>query len=265
MPRQARGRYTMSLIFDCHILGDDEPLHEVPTLPDGAAGAILFGPHASARRRELSGWAQAQQWGHAEPLDRVVGQAHAVFPTQSAQVVELQLAQDLFDEFLKRPREWWPVCDALRNSKRVLKLKLPPGQGCAAGIKQVVKHFFDTHFWIDPFVHGPVDGWQAQVRLATQVNLSVSTLGLFPGPESLWDEAKAREALHFLVGEVGAARLLFASGESWAGYLGGKSSAKRAWLEQSGEFDNREMELVFQLNAKLLFIEDDTQSLSADL
>jgi len=255
----------MTPFFDCCVVADDEPFHEEPVLAPGATGAILFGPHALARRREISGWAPDQNWAHAEILDRVVGQAHAVFPTQSAQVVDLHLAPDLFDEFLKRPREWWPVCDALRNSKRALRLKLPPGQGCAAGIKQVVKHFFDTYFWIDPFVFGPVDGWQAQVRLATQVNVSVTTLGLFPGPNGLWSEDQAQEALHYLVGEVGAARLLFASGEPWAGYLGGQSVAKREWLEKSGAFDSRELELVFQLNAKLLFVEDDTQSLSADL
>lgn len=248
--------------MDLAVLAPDDLLSEAPVLPQGLVGAILFGSEAKPRREEAFRWRPDLRWRHAEALDRVVGESHASFPSHSAFVIDLTLPPGILEDWLKRPEAWWPLCQALRGTPRLVRLNLPPGSQHAAHVKQIVRRFPDARFWIDPFVYGPHPGWQAQVRLAENRNVFLTTRGLLPGPGGLWDEGQIVEALHFLVGEVGAGTLLYASGASWEDLLAGRTEAGRAWLADCGQLDGDELMLVFCETAQTLLGESDTSLLS---
>ncbi|MCW8130329.1 MAG: hypothetical protein KIS92_08275 [Planctomycetota bacterium] len=220
-----------------------------PELPEGFEGAVLHGLNAKNIRDEYSRWHPTRMWKHAEGMDRIVGETHASFPSRSAVLVDLEMPGDDLLLWLKSPAEWWPLCESLRNTKRYLRVRLPAGTGAVSLFKQVVKRFRYTHFWIDPFIHGPAPGWQGHVRLAEHENVWLSTLGLFPGEGARWSAREASEAMNFLVGEVGAGRLIYASGLEWESVSLGVDKPFREWIEQQPELEDPERPLVLNRNA----------------
>lgn len=235
--------------FDASVTVPDGSHGGSPKLPEGFEGALLQGPNAKVIRDEFHRWHPAKMWRHAETLDRIVGETHAAFPSRSAAMIDLTLSTEDFELWIKSPAEWWPICESLRNAKRYLRVHLPAGVSSVSLFKQVVKRFRYTNFWIDPFVHGPSDGWQGHVRLAEYENVWLSSLGLVPLPESKWSEVSATEALNFLIGEVGAAKLVYASGLHWDEIAEGKDRPLREWFEQHAEFEDPERPLVLSRNA----------------
>lgn len=250
--------------FDCIVRAPLEPAQEEPYVPEGLAGAIFFGPASKQRREEFERWLPRTHWRHAEELDKIVGETNARFPSRSAEVVDLTVTGDELDDWLRSPTEWWPLCESLRGSGRMLRLHLPEGAKSVAGAKQIVRRYYRTRFWIDPFVFGPAFGWQGHVRLAQYENVYLTTCGLFPGEGSPWSPDAAEEALRFVVGEVGASVLLYGSGLAWEQVADGLDRPVRAWLSETKAFDDDERKLVLEENAKALF-ERPTDDLTADI
>jgi hypothetical protein len=225
---------------------------EAPTLPVGLAGALLFGSEGKARCDELMRWFPESIWRHAETLELIVGEDHARFPSRGATVIDLCLNEKYRDASLAHPPDWWPLCYPLRDTQRWIRLTLPPGSQVVVRVKQILKRYPETLFWLDPFANGPQPGWQGHVRLAEWPNAVISTLGLFPG-RSAWTAEQAEDALAFVVGEVGAAKLLYASGCSWSDLACGRDRPAREWLESTPRLDDRERDLVLTENARRRF------------
>jgi hypothetical protein len=213
----------------------------------------MFGSDAKLRREECYRWDPNRWWQYGEPLDRIVSESNARFPSRAAQVVDLQLDPMRLTQWLKQPSEWWPLCESLRGSSRLLRLHLPVGTAVLASVKKVVTSFPYTTFWLDPFVHGPEPGWLGQVRLASFPNVIITTLGLIPIEDSRWEEDEAQEAMRFTVGEVGASMLLYASGLSWEEVIAGEDRPYREWLLETPKLDDEERQLVLVGNAKRIF------------
>jgi hypothetical protein len=242
--------------FDAWVRMPVEPL-EPAAAPSGLAGALIAGPEAARRRTELERRFPDRLWRHVEPLARIVGVNHAGFPSHSATVVDLQLTgEDLFER-LNQPAAWWPLCEPLRGGARLLRLDLGAGAALVAAAKRLVNHHPEVTFWIDPFARGPVSGWQGQVRLAEHTNVLLSTRGLFPcemkGRAALWPEEAAEFAVRFLVGEVGAGALLYASELSWDDLRAGRDALFRGWLDSVPSLDPVERDLVLLGNARRVF------------
>lgn len=238
---------------DIYIDAPTYPLNESPAFPEDLEGLVLFGTDAKLRREECYRWDPKRWWQHAEMLDRIVSESNARFPSRAAQVVELELEPERLIYWLKRPSEWWPLCESLRGSNRILRIHIPAGTAALVSAKKLVNNFPYTTFWLDPFIYGPIDGWQGHVRLASYSNVFISTLGLIPMSASRWDDDEAQEALHFTVGEVGAGQLLYASGVSWDELISGQDKQYREWLADSTELDDEEFQLVMAGNAKRVF------------
>jgi hypothetical protein len=239
--------------IDCHVhLERPDPIHP----PEGCLGVVLFGPGAKGQRQQLESSGDGVLWRHAESLERIVGEAHACFPSRTAAMIDLHLGSRLL-EGLEKPAEWWPLCYPLRCTSRLIRLNLPPGAKIVAKVKQVLRRHPETFFLFEPFVHGPVEGWQAHVRMAERANVWISTLGFSSHLHAGWGEREIREALHFVVGEVGAARLLYASGMDWFRFANGEDAEFREWLGEQSIFAPREADLVLFENAwRLLHVEE---------
>jgi len=96
-----------------------------------------------------------------------------------------------------------------------------------------------------------VPGWQAHVRMAECANVWLTTLGLLPGPHCRWPRAAdLAEALYFAIGEVGAGKLLFASGLTCDALA---SVDPPSWLASVQTLDDPERELILSANARELF------------
>jgi hypothetical protein len=81
------------------------------------------------------------------------------------------------------------------------------------------------------------------VRLAELENVWITTLGLLPGSSARWTEAAAvEEALYFTTGEVGAAKLLLATGWTTEEAAGAESPSR--WLAEIKALDEAEKTLV---------------------
>ena len=166
--------------FDAYVIAPEAPYGDKITLPKGFSGALFFGPAARLCREDFAHHNPEPLWRHAEPLDRIAGATHVSFPSLQANAVDLTLEPAIRDEWLKKPAEWWPLCDALRLTGSLLRLKLPPGAQCLVHAKQILKRFSKTQFWVDPFLHGPCEGWMGHVRLGEFPNCHLTTLGLNP-------------------------------------------------------------------------------------
>lgn len=265
----------MTDCFDAYVTAPPDAQGQAPPVPEGLTGAVLFGPEAKPRCEEFSRWVPGRVWRHAETLERIAGESHATFPSRSADVVDLELAEDELVDWLRTPDEWWPLASALRASGRFLRLRLPPGLTAVPGAKHVIKKYSNVLFWLDPFLHGLVNGWQAQVRLAELPNVILTTLGLLPEDLAVdaadgtpvrldarkftsrrtaeWTVETAQEALRFVRGEVGAGVLLFAGGADWDDLDAPPQRAFRRWLAECPEFDAEERKLVMLENARKFF------------
>lgn len=243
----------MSKFIDCHVqIEQPQPVHP----SDDCLGVVLFGPGAKSQRRQFETSGDGMLWRHAELLERIVGEAHACFPSRNAAVIDLHLGARL-NEALAKPTEWWPLCYPLRCTSRLVRVNLPQGAKVVAKVKQVTRRHPETFFVFDPFVHGPGDGWQAQAKMAERANVWITTLGFSPFLHTGWKKSEIREALHFVVGEVGAARLLYASGTDWRSFVEGEDAAFREWLAGQSVFEPREADLVLFENAWRLLHADE--------
>ncbi len=243
----------MLRFIDCHVrMEQPQTLRPIAD----CLGVVFYGAATGSLGLPADVSGDGVLWRHAESLDRIVGESHARFPSRASAVIDLQLGPRLLDA-LAKPAEWWPLCYPLRGTSRLIRLSLPPGAHLVAKVKQVLRRHPETFFLFDPFVHGPVEGWQAQVRMAEWANVFITTLGLSPSLCKGWREEEIGQALHFVVGEVGAARLLYASGGDWAALGERDDVAFREWMAGQPVFDSREVELVFSENAwRLLHSEE---------
>jgi hypothetical protein len=215
-------------------------------------GAILFGASAAEQRRLCSAVRAGGLWLHAEPLACLVGPTDPRFPSTAPAVLDLQLPVDNLPAQLRKPvSDWWPLANAAAANGQLLRLNLPPGAHTAVGVRKLAQRFPHTRFLLDPFRHGPVPGWQAQVRLAEWENVWLTTLGLVPGAPCRWPhDEDVEEAFYFATGEVGAGRLLFASGRRWEDLLSAPFPTQ--WLSRIRCLDDAQRALVLEGNAREL-------------
>ena len=239
----------MAQWVDLHVEAPGAVARAAEELPPGAAGAVLFGPSAERFAAELSARHPGLLWRHAAIIPPLSSGAQGAAPPPSAHVAHLSLdaaapggSRDL--ESLRSLLSWLQ-----QPPRRLIRLALPPGTRTVARVKHLVRRFPQARFLLDPFVHGPLEGWQAHVRLAENANVWLSTLGLDPFAATSWSEAAAEEALDFLVGEVGSAKLLYASGDSWPDWQLDRRRRFRDWLGTRKSLDPREAEMVLWQSA----------------
>ena len=236
--------------FDAYLVAPQQPAE---TPPPQLTGAILYGPGAAEQRRVCSTWHAGGLWHDAGTLDCLVGPGDPRFPAGAPLVVDLQLPSGELPRCLKKPAaDWWPLANGLAGSRQFLRLNLPPGAATAAGVRKLAQRFPRTRFVLDPFRHGPAPGWQAQVRLAECPNVWLTTLGLLPGGACRWPRAEeVAEAFYFTTGEVGASRLVLASGWRWEDLL--SLALAPQWLARVECLDDAERELIMETNAGDVF------------
>jgi hypothetical protein len=233
-----------ALFFDAHLLAPPAPPESVPT---GLSGAVLFGVDAAAGAQQLAALAPDGVWRAVAALACVVGPEDVRFPTGPFDVIDLQLDAAELAARLRRPAaEWYALCGRPVS----VHWNLPPGPMLAKGVKCLARKFPQARFIVDPFRHGPSPGWEAQVRLAECDNVWLTTLGLFPGAACAWPSAAdVREALYYVVGEVGAGKLLFASGRRWEELAG---VAPEDWLREYDFLEIAQQALILSGNVRRL-------------
>jgi hypothetical protein len=218
-------------------------------LPPGAAGAVLYGPSAGRRRAELSEMSPTLQWHYADTLAALPAVTQQTALSGAADVLHVCLDLAELEALLKQPPASAALSAAAARPRPIVRLALPPGSRLAVWVRRRARGLPDGCFWLDPFEHGPKPGWQAHVKLAEQPNVWVTTLGLDPCVGTLWTREAAQEALHFLIGEVGAAKLLYASGSSWDQWRRDAGRPFREWLAANPSLDAKEVEMVLLKNA----------------
>ena len=235
--------------FDAHITVD----HVSPAEPRGATGAILFGADAEVHCRQLRVSAPGP-WLYAASLQHIIGPDDPRFPATMPNVIDLDIPEEtLLREVAGKLTAWWPLLEGIHAQRAVLRLRLPANSAGCVGVRRLAKQAPHAKFLIDPFRLGPHAGWQAQVRLAELENVFITTLGLFPGGEAQWhDRQQVAEMLYFVSGEVGAGKLLFASGMRWETVPPPESPAQ--WLTSTGSLDDAQRPLVLEGNARELFL-----------
>jgi len=227
----------------------DASLADGPRPADSSAliGGVL---ESTDPRAELQRALPAQRWLLQQKLNLLIGPADARYPPHAPEILALEFDVEEWLRVLFLPDRDW---HALAQSGAVLRLMLPPGRRAAAGVSRLAQRFPQTRFLIDPFRHGPEpgEGWQSQVCLANHENVWLTTLGLVESPARTWPSQPAvDEALYAVVGEVGAGKLLFASGLS----LDGASNFNAdAWLARAPFLDLAQRELICSGNVKELF------------
>lgn len=218
----------MGIFFDAHLTGEK-------TAP-GLCGGIVYG---GTRLAHLG-----KEFLLAGELRSVIGAGDERFP-RDAEVVDLNVADGRLLENLKQPpAHWWPLCGAARASGRPVAIHIgaPEYESLAKGISKLARAFPAARFLIDPFLSGKDANWKAGVCLADAPNIWITTRGLFGG-NALWEKRADREAFHFVVGEAGAGKLLFASG-------GMESEMNPSeWLESIAFLDAAQRCLVLRENA----------------
>jgi len=227
------------MFFDAHLEGS---LAAADSLPNGLSGAILY------NTSDLP--VAPGHWLLAAAQDQIA----EVSRNPAVKIVDVRIPPSELLARLKRPKpEWFLLAEGVRVQKQFLRLSLPPGASCVVGTKKLAEHFPQTRFLLNPFLHGPGDGWQAQVRLAETENIWLTTLGLSPGPRCRWPRTEdVDEALHFAMGEVGASRLVYASGLSASMYEFFLFDPQK-WLADIKVLDEDQRALILDLNARELF------------
>ena len=83
-------------------------------------------------------------------------------------------------------------------------------------------------------------------------NVRLTTVGMVPGVICRWTQAgKIQQALHYAVGEVGAGKILYASGVLWTNCFNLFNAS--SWLEGFDRLDGEQLALVLEHNARELF------------
>ncbi|HLX59845.1 MAG TPA: amidohydrolase family protein [Planctomycetota bacterium] len=243
-------------------LFDDAALRAA--LPEALCGAVIWNHATSAPKAERRTILLARKLNH------LVGENDPRFP-RSADVISLNLPHEELLRHLKEPQasrervtsrdrkgagmapEWFPLCGISRENKKrtILHIAARDFRSLARGISHLARAYPNVTFLIDPFLSGKESKWEAGVCLADEANVWITTRGLY-GADTLWPDRAEREALHFVVGEVGAGKLLFASGMN-ATQLSAQTPSPSAWLKEIAFLDAAQRELILWRNASSLF------------
>jgi hypothetical protein len=226
------------MYFDAHLIAS-APIF---TEPSPLSGAIFFGPHAVAAAQHHSGHHPQGTWLCAHPLEHLIGTSDTRFPIE-ADIIDLVFEPGGLLRRLKQPEhEWFPLFEASRAQRRLYRFTPSANAAECAGIRKLARLFPHARMIIDPFQHGPASAWQALVRLAEMDNIWITSLGLMPGEACVWPSpSDLAEAMHFTIGEVGAGKLLLASGgksvrtadevSTWLAAIPTLNDAERALIE----------------------------------
>ncbi len=220
----------MPAYFDAHLSTAATPHADL-------RGAIIFGEHARQTGMSAPPFI-------SRPLDLLIGPNDSRYP-QDADVLDITFTgEPLRDQLLPPLTNWWPLCGVPRADGRplVLHFKETHFGMLAKGLSRLARAFPAVRFMLDPFVPGKESNWKAGVCLAEHPNIWLTTRGLYER-EDLWPRRADREAFHFVIGEVGAGRLLFASGEAAANQAPGE------WLESIPFLDDAQCRLILFENA----------------
>jgi hypothetical protein len=231
-----------------------------PSVPeDGPSGGVVFGRfHGAALPFRTTSWIAGAT------LENLIGANDPRFPGGPALIYTLNVEAMQFLNVGRRPAsDWWPLLETLRERNSFLRLPPAPNGATASAIRRVARLEPRARVLADPFLHGPSSNWPAHIRLAETPNIFLSTLGAFPDSErdenigkdpsvaGAWDSKLLNTAMHFLSGEVGAGRLLFASGRDIA--RAARKEHVEKWLTQIEPLDNDQRQLIAIGNARELF------------
>lgn len=209
------------------------------------SGAVLYGAQSCQLARQLAAALPGKEWRHAAELSALIGPADERFPKSDPDVLELRLPPAELVRYVNEPAHYWfPLLNSA-GRRRIVRLALPPGAEAVSGIRRLARSFPGARFIVDPFQNGPDAAWKAQVRLAEPENIWLTTRGLFPGKACRWSNpADINEAFYFTTGEVGAGKLLFASGETtavdatvWLDGIAGLDAAQRRLIAEGNAFE----------------------------
>jgi hypothetical protein len=239
--------------FDSHLIAAST---SGLTLPINLTGALFFDAHAAERSREFQNLAPKSFWAHSACLQHIVSADDSRFPDSKPALITLDLPEVELMSRLRAPAaEWWPLMNSVRTRGIVLRLLLPPGSRAMIGVRKLAQGFPQTKILIDPFIHGPAGGWQGHVRLAEAENIWLTTLGMLP-LSKLWTKRDdIAEAMYFLTGEVGAGKLLLASGYTLDETLRPEDSSSNPekWLTEIETLDEDQRTLILSSNAAEVF------------
>ena len=217
------------------------------------SGGILYGSGAAIWRKELRCVAQSHpsaRWLSAAPIAQPLGSGDPRYPANEPDVLDLTLTSDALSAWLQKLlHAWFPLAgDAA--VRRTVRIPLPPSGAKIPLIRRLAGAYPHTRFLIDPFKHGPGSTWMPYVRMAELPNLWLTTLGMPPGPANSWTQSSdMEEAIHFVCGEVGAGKLLLASGEC----VDAQQSHALEWLMEIISLDDDQRALIARDNALSLF------------
>jgi hypothetical protein len=236
----------MLTCFDAHLRADAPPAAGVPGT-HGSRGGILFGAQAPAWLPQLpEPYALS-----AAPLANLIGPGDPRFPAAPARgrlLIDLTLEWQPFLSWLRRAQsDWFPLLDAARSRRLWIRCPLAPNGATCNGIRRIARQTREATFIADPFRFGPDGAWPAMLRLAELPNVLITTLGMH-GPQSGWNGKVTNAAMRFLAGEVGAGKLLLASGADVADPSVPAELEK--WVASIDAFDDDQRMLVLNGNAR---------------
>jgi hypothetical protein len=231
-------------VFDVHLLDSaSQP-------PNFLCGAVLCGLNSSITCTHLTQRQPKGIWRHTAVLSSLVGPADSRFPAGSPTVIELHL-DNLQQQFRQPSANWWPLMDGLSRRGQFLRVLLRPDVSELVGLRHLAQDFPRARLLIDPFRQGPNPAVMGQIRMAELPNLWLTTLGAFPGSGPLWPYDKLAEAFHFVSGEVGAGKLLFASGLMTETL--NSTPDPENWLAGFQCLDEDQRRLILEINSRELF------------
>jgi hypothetical protein len=217
----------------------------------GYSGALLYGTQSAEQRGLLDRAVPGKMWRHTASLTFLIGPSDNRFPQTNPDAIDFRFPHAELKWSLQQPGHIWFAALNPQNPYRTYRFNLPPGTEMLAGIRRLAARFPNALFVVDPFQNGPQAAWKAQVRLAECTNIFLTTLGLVPGSACRWDaQSPVEEAIYYTTGEVGAGKLLLASGQNTE-MLSAQNSV--AWLEKISVLDSGQRTLIAEGNARTLF------------
>ena len=219
-----------------------------PAADELPAGGVVYGSSAIKGRP----FSPSGLYAGAK-LDHLVGESDSRFPSGEPLVVELSIDGVKFNEWCRRPpSDWWPLLETLRSRGAFLRVPLAPNASTVSNLRRLARMEPKVRYLVDPFQLGPESKWSANLRLAEAGNIYLTTLGAAPGPEPVWVDAEVLDrAFHFLCGEVGAGKLLFASGADISSPDSSEHVEK--WLTSIGSLDQDQRRLIQYDNVAEIF------------
>jgi hypothetical protein len=238
------------VFFDAHSKYD--PADDGALLVE-SCGSLTYG-HAANEAKATASMLRAAT------LNCIVGPNDSRFPA-AADVLDLHIDDAALVKQLREPRaHWWPLCGSQRRDGKpvIVHVNADDFGSLAKGLTRLARAFPAVRFIADPFLKGKTANWQAGVCLADVPNVWITTRGLYAS-EITWPDRSEREALHFTIGEVGAGKLLFASGLSPA-QVNARHEKPADWLASIAFLEPAQRELILRKNAADAFAASDDQS-----